>query len=150
MTDHDGLDRSARRTRLLRHRSALSAPHPPHSCCRRGRGVTAGRPAAARTSCTQPDPIPRASLDDYLGGRSDRMGRDLLIDLRPPAGPARWPLTCAMPLAAPREILFHVRRLRPDLVWLYTDDLERAQVVARRIAAGGVETIIIHEPDEDC
>lgn len=152
MTNYVSRARSPHHMRLLSHRSTLPAPDSPQGTRQPLRSMSLGRSCAASSTYTEPDPIPRAGLDDYLGGRCDRIGRDLLLDLRPPAESARRPLTCVLPLAVPctvRDVAFHVRRLSPDLVWLYADDLKRAQVVARHIVDSGVETIIIHEPDDD-
>jgi len=152
VTDHASYERFARYQRLVAHRSTLPAPRRPRDSHRALRSLQRSSGCTGRSVSPEPDPIPRASLDDYLGGRADRMGRDLLFDLRPPSGPTRWPLTCALQVAPPfdlRDVLLHVDRLCPDLVWLYPGDLERAHVLARRIVDTGVETIILQELDDD-
>lgn len=104
-----------------------------------------------RSPCGGFPAVPHALLDDYLGGRTDRLGRDLLFDLRRPS-PARPPVANALLLATPftvRDVLIQVHRRHPDLVWLYPDDLRRARDVARRIIETGVEAIIIDDETFD-
>lgn len=152
MTDHASFDRFAHLTRPLANRAAFPTPRAPLGSRQHLRTMSRGRSCTARCAYSELDPIPSACLDDYLGGRCDRIGRDLLFDLRPWAESVRRPLTCALALAAPctaRDVVSHVRRLSPDLVWLYAGDVGRAQIVARRIVETGVETIIIHRSDGD-
>lgn len=152
MTDHAGYERFTRYPGPA-HRPALPVPRRPGDSGRRALRSMQRRSACnVRSTPTEVNPIPRASFDDYLGGRTDRIGREVLFDLRAPSAPTRWPLTCALRLAGPfdlRDLLFQVDRLGPDLVWLYPGDLVQADVLARRIVDTGVETIIIHELDDD-
>jgi len=150
MTDNPSYDRFRCATRLSRSGLALPASHPSDGGYRHPRTRTIGSLRPARPACPERHPIPRACFDDYLGGRSDRFGLELLFDLRRPVS-TRRELDCALPLATPypvREVLLQVRRRCPDLVWLYPGDPRRAHDVARRIIDTGVETIIIID-DED-
>ena len=149
MTDHPSYDRFRCATRLGRSSVAVPVSRASEDVYRHPRIRTTDRLRPARPACPELQPIPRACFDDYLGGRSDRFGLELLFDLRRPVSTRRG-LDCALPLATPypaREVLFHVLRRCPDLVWLYPGDPRRAHDVARRIIETGVETIIIDDED---
>lgn len=103
------------------------------------------RPARARPERRS---IPRACLDDYLGGRTDRLGRELLFDLRPGTARPGASIAGALRIPAPgstMDVLDHVRRCCPDLVWLYAGDPGLADELARLIVATGVETVVIDD-----
>jgi hypothetical protein len=101
--------------------------------------------------CAERHPIPHGSFDEYLGGRSDRLGLELLFDLRHPVL-AQRPMASALSPAAPYaigDVLIQVRRRRPHLVWLYPGDPTRAEEIALRIVDIGDETILIDADEDD-
>lgn len=145
MTRSPGVDRLSCGTRPIR--SDLPLWIPRSSAGRRRLSLVGSNavPRCTRAVHTARDPVPRACFDDYLGGRSDRLGVELLFDLREPV-PGRVPVGSAIAINPPRvigDVLSHVQRRHPDLVWLYPGELARARDLAQRIIDAGVETIII-------
>ena len=121
---------------------------PAEQSVRTSSSVSAGdrrRPARARPERRA---IPRACLEDYLGGRTDRLGRELLFDLRPWATRPGASIAGALRMPAPGstiDVLDHVRRCCPDLVWLYAGDPGPADELARLIVATGVDAVVIDD-----
>jgi hypothetical protein len=148
MTDHVSYARFTRCRSPLAFESVPAGHHAP-SARRRAPRI---RDCATRFIGVGLDPIPHTCLDDFLGGRSDRIGRDLLFDLRSAAEIALRPLRYALPLSTPYaapDVLLHIRSVGADLVWLYVGDTNRAQVMGRHIVDAGVEALIVDGSDDD-
>lgn len=151
MTEHLSGNRFPCRISLSRRGSVLAAPPVRHGQVRHRRTGPGDGIAPTHSMCTDRHPVPRGCFDDYLGGRSDRLGLELMFDLRRPV-PTQRPLASALALTAPlaiRDVLIQVRRRCPDLVWLYPGDPTQAQEIAFRIIDTGVETILIDSDEDD-
>ncbi len=110
---------------------------------------TAGR-RRSRHRPSRPLRFDRATVEDFLAGRSDRMGVDLLLDART-SGERSATSAPAVPEVADLVVLLRARR--PDVVWLL-HAFERStpwlQAMARLVdAAGAVLVALDDDPDAE-
>jgi hypothetical protein len=90
----------------------------------------------------------RASFDDYATGRSDRLGRDLLIQISHCGSEHHRRLSSSLLVVAPLnpiELLASAGCFCPDLVWIHAECSADADLAARTLAAPDREVVVIDD-----
>lgn len=97
--------------------------------------------------------MPPATFDEYVAGRCDRLGRDMLLDARAP-GHGSETLRGAVdaPPGCDLIALWHrLRREHPDVVWIHSTDLAgsgHVTAIAALVERCGAEVLLLDEATE--
>ncbi len=98
-------------------------------------------------------PVPTATFDEYVAGRCDRLGQDMLLDARANdhGGETLRGAVDAPPDCDLSALHRRLRRRHPDVVWVHSTDPDASghvAAIAALVERCGADVLLIDEPTE--